>query len=416
MRVLFLHNNFPAQYRHVARHLAEDKANQVVFASHRVPERIPGVVNVQFKPHREGKSETHHYLRNFETAVINGQSVFRLCIKLKKQGFSPDIICSHSGWGNSLYVKEVFPDARLLSYFEWYYHAHGADADFLKGADIGFDDAGRIRTKNAPLLMDLTSCDWGQVPTQFQMSQIPDIFHGKLSRIHDGVDTEFFKPDPGAPRKIAGLDLTDASEILTYATRGMEPYRGFPEFMRAAALLMKKRPNLHVVVVGEDRVAYGKKLPDGEGWGKRMREELKPDPDRLHFTGHLPYNDYLKVQQFSTVQAYLTVPFVLSWSLIESLSCGALIVASDTAPVREVIEHGKNGFLADFFDHEAYAEQIETVLDRATDLSPIRTAARQTVLDDYAHKDLLPRQLQLIHDIAAGQIPPRGNAALQGAK
>jgi len=406
MRVLFLHNNFPAQYRHVARHLAEDKANQVIFASHRVPEKIPGVVNVQFKPHRDGKSETHHYLRNFETAVINGQSVFRLCIKLKSQGFSPDIICSHSGWGNSLYVKDVFPDARLLSYFEWYYHAHGADADFLKESDVGFDDAGRIRTKNAALLMDLAACDWGQVPTQFQLSQFPEVFHGKLSRLHDGVDTEFFKPDPNAAKIIGDLDLSEAPEILTYATRGMEPYRGFPEFMRAAALLMKKRPNLHVIVVGEDRVAYGKKLEEGDGWGKRMREELTPDPHRLHFTGHLSYADFVKVLQISTVQAYLTVPFVLSWSLIESLSCGALIVASDTAPVREVITSGENGFLTDFFDYEAFAEKIGSVLDTAQDLGHIRIAARQTVLNTYAHKDLLPRQLQLIHDVAAGQIPP----------
>lgn len=406
MRVLFLHNNFPAQYRHVARHLAEDKTNQVIFASHRVPEKIPGVVNVQFKPHRETKSETHHYLRNFETAVINGQSVFRLCIKLKKQGFSPDIVCSHSGWGNSLYVKDVFPDARLLSYFEWYYHAHGADADFLKESDVGFDDAGRIRTKNAALLMDLAACDWGQVPTQFQLSQIPDVFHGKLSQLHDGVDTGFFKPDPKASKIIGDLDMSEATEILTYATRGMEPYRGFPEFMRAAALLMKKRPNLHVIVVGEDRVAYGKKLPDGDGWGKRMRAELQLDPDRLHFTGHLSYDDYVRVLQISTVQAYLTVPFVLSWSLIESLSCGALVVASDTAPVREVITSGENGFLTDFFDHEAFAEKIGSVLDTAQDLDHIRIAARQTVLNTYAHIDLLPRQLQLIHDVAAGRIPP----------
>ncbi|MCR9212780.1 MAG: glycosyltransferase family 4 protein [Proteobacteria bacterium] len=405
MRILFLHNNFPAQYRHVARILAANKENRVVFASHRAPEKIPGVTNLIYKPHREGKPDTHHYLRTTETAVINGQSVFRLCIELKKKGFIPDIVCSHSGWGNSLYVKEVFPDAKLLNYFEWFYHAHGSDADFLEPDAVGFDAAARIRTKNTPLLLDLAQCDWGQVPTGFQLSQIPEIFHNKLTQLHDGVDVEFFKPDRRIIRKIGNLDFTDVPEILTYATRGMEPYRGFPQFMRAAAQLMERRPNLHVIVVGEDRVSYGKKLPKGEGWGQRMVAELKPDPERLHFTGRLSYPDYLKVLQLSTVQAYLTVPFVLSWSLIESLSAGALMVASKTAPVQEVIRHGENGFLVDFFDVDALASQIEEALDDHKDLMPIRAAARQTVLDRYSLKKLLPQQLKLIEDVATGQLP-----------
>ncbi|MEH6475370.1 MAG: glycosyltransferase family 4 protein [Sneathiella sp.] len=406
MRVLFLHNNFPAQYRHVARKLAEKKKNQVVFASHRAIEKIPGVTNLIYKPHREGKPETHHYLRTTETAVINGQSLFRACLDLKKKGFEPDIICAHSGWGPSLYVQELFPKAKLLCYFEWYYHAFGSDADFLPDSNMEYDDASRIRTKNVPVLMDLAHCDWGQIPTQFQASQFPDVFKSKMSVLHDGVDTSFFKPDPKAEKKFGDIDLSHVDEILTYATRGMEPYRGFPEFMRAANLLMKQRPNLHVVVVGNDRVAYGKKLADGDGWGKRMVKELDFDESRLHFTGLLPYPDYLKVLQASTVQAYLTVPFVLSWSLIESLSCGALVVASDTAPVKEVITDGENGFLADFFDHEAFAERIAFALDNHKDLGHIRDAARQTVVDNYAHKDLLPRHLRLIKDVANGTLPP----------
>lgn len=405
MQVLFLHNNFPAQYRHVARKLAEDRNNRVVFASHRAVEKIPGVVNLLYKPHRETHKATHHYLRSTETAIINGQSLFKACIELKKRGFEPDIICAHSGWGPSLYVKDLFPNAKLLSYFEWYYHAIGSDADFLKDAQISYDDQSRIRTKNVPVIMDLAHCDWGQVPTNFQAAQFPDIFRPKLSVMHDGVDTNFFKPAYKSKLKLANLDLSDADEILTYATRGMEPYRGFPEFMRAAAQLQKQRPGLQVVVVGEDRIAYGKKLPKGDSWKARMLAELDFDETRLHFTGLLPYADYVKVLQASTVQAYLTVPFVLSWSLIESLSCGALVVASDTAPVREVIQDGKNGFLADFFDHEAFAEKIAYVLDNQKDLQPIRKQARQTVMDTYAHKNLLPKHIRLIKDIAAGQTP-----------
>lgn len=410
MRALFLHNNFPAQYRHVARKLAEKKKNKVVFASHRAVEKIPNVVNLLYKPHREGSEKTHHYLKTTESAVINGQSLFRAAMDLKKKGFYPDVICAHSGWGPSLYVKDIFPDAKLLSYFEWYYHALGTDADFLKDSNIGFDDQSRIRTKNVPVLMDLAHCDWGQVPTAFQASQFPEVFRSKLSVLHDGVDTSFFKPDPKAQLKVKGLDLSGADEVLTYATRGMEPYRGFPEFMRAASILMKQRPNLHVVVVGQDRVAYGKKLPEGDSWRKRMLEELEFDKDRLHFTGLLPYGDYVKVLQASTVQAYLTVPFVLSWSLIESLACGAIVVASDTDPVKEVIEDEVNGFLSDFFDHEAFAEKIAYALDNHKDLGHIREAARKKVVENYALKDLLPRHIKLIKDVATGNLPPKEGA------
>ncbi len=408
MRVLFLHNNFPAQYRHVARKLAENKNNKIVFASHRAPEKIPGVVNLLYKPHRNASKETHHYLRSTESAVINGQSLFKSCIELKKKGFEPDIVCAHSGWGPSLYIKDIFPNAKLLSYFEWYYHALGSDADYLKDSNINFDDQSRIRTKNLPVLMDLAHCDWGQVPTHFQASQFPDVFRQKLSVMHDGVDTDFFKPAHKSKLKIKNLDLSDADEILTYATRGMEPYRGFPEFMRAAARLQKERQGLHVVVVGEDRVAYGKRLPKDDSWKIRMLKELDFDENRLHFTGLLPYSDYVKVLQASTVQAYLTVPFVLSWSLIESLSCGALVVASDTAPVREVITDTENGFLADFFDHNAFADRLAYVLDNHVDLQDVRKKARQTVMQNYALKNLLPKHIRLIQDVANGSLPPRG--------
>lgn len=410
MRILFLHNNFPAQYRHVAAKMAATKGNQVVFATHRAVEEIEGVKTVLYKPHREGRKETHHYMKNLETAVINGQSLFRTGVELKKAGFIPDIVCAHSGWGPSLYIKDIFPDTKLLSYFEWYYHAYGTDADFLPSSNIGYDDAGRIRTKNTPVLLDLAQCDWGQVPTHWQKAQFPDIFKPKLSVLHDGVDTNFFKPIKDAKLKIDNLDLSDAEEIVTYATRGMEPYRGFPEFMRAAALLLKARPKLHIVVVGNDRVAYGKQLPKGQTWRKNMLNELKPDMSRIHFTGLLPYEQYVQVLQASTVQVYLTVPFVLSWSLIESLSCGALMVASNTSPLHEVIEDGENGFLTDFFDHEALADKVGYVLDNHKDLAHIRKAARKTVLDNYDLKKLLPRHLRLIRDVANGNLPPKEGA------
>lgn len=407
MRFLFLHNNFPAQYRHIITALGKDPSHQVVFGTHAKHGEIPGVVKAYYGAKREVKAETHHYLRNLESAVLNGQGVYRMCVELKKKGFYPDIVCAHSGWGPGLFVKDVFPNAKYLSYFEWFYRAHGSDSDFLPDANISADDECRIRVRNSAILLDLASCDWGLCPTEFQRSQFPDVFKSKLSSLHDGVDTDFFKPDPDAQMIVGDLDLSDKKEVITYSTRGQEPYRGFPQFMRAVERMHAERPDLHVVVVGQDRVAYGKQLPEGQSYRKNLMAELNIDPERIHFTDLLPYGDYLKVLQASKVHYYSTVPFVLSWSMIESLATGCLVVASDTEPVREVIKDGRNGLLVDFFDEKAIADRMLDALDNQEKYAPIRKKARELAVKNYDLKKQLPKQLRLIQEVANGNFPPR---------
>jgi glycosyltransferase involved in cell wall biosynthesis len=400
MRILFLHNNFPAQFRHMARILAAHPGNQVVYGSQPREGEIPGVRRILFTPSRVPRAEVHHYNRTQESAVLLGQAAYRAAIDLRRQGFQPDIVYGHSGWGSTLFMREVFPKARLVCYFEWYYRPRNSDVDFLDPGQVSDDEACRLRMRNAPILMDLANCDWGVNPTKFQQAQFPAIFHEKLTVLHEGIDTEFFKPQPGTKLILPGLNLSQASEIVTYATRGMEPYRGFPQFMRAAAILMQRRPGLHVVVAGADRVAYGKKLAEGQSWRNRMLAEL-PDLDRtrLHFTGLLPYGDYLTLLRASSAHVYLSVPFCLSWSLLEAMAVGCPVVASDTAPVREVMEDGRNGVLVDFFDHRALAERVNEVLDHPAAFADRRALARRTIEERYALAKLLPRQLQFLADI-----------------
>jgi glycosyltransferase involved in cell wall biosynthesis len=401
MRVLFLHRNFPAQYRHVAAALAADRANTVVFGTRDSEGAIDGVKKVLFKPTRGVRPETHPYLRPTEEAVLDGQAVFRVCARLRDQGFVPDLVCAHSGWGPGLYAKDVFPKAKLLVYFEWYYRGRGGDADFIDPQAIDDDTACRIRTRNAPLLLDLADCDRGLCPTQFQRDQFPAIFHPKLTVLHDGIDTDYFTPAPGTKLTLPGLDLAGAREIVTYATRGMEPYRGFPQFMRAAALLLKRRPGLHIVIAGSDRVAYSRKLPEGQSYKQQALSELgDADLSRLHFTGALPYGQYLDLLRASSAHVYLTVPFVLSWSLLESMAAGCLVVASDTAPVREAIEDGETGLLVDFFSPEAIADKVIWALDHPAEGAKIRRAARDFIVEHYALADLLPRQIALMREVA----------------
>lgn len=411
MRVLFLHPNFPAQYRHIVTALGSDPNHEVVFGTkNERPEwNIPGVKKVVFTPSRDPRPETHHYVRPLESAVLYGQAVFRIAEELKKEGFVPDIVCGHSGWGPTLFVKDAFPKSRLLCYFEWFYHAYGSDANFDPADPLSLDDFPRIRVKNSPILIDLYSCDWGVSPTNWQRSQFPKEFHSKISVLHDGVDTDYFKPNPGAKLILPNLDLSGVDEIVTYVARGMEPYRGFPEFIESIAYIQERRPNCHVVVVGSDRVCYGKSLPNNETYKEHMLKKVSLDLSRVHFVGSLPYGLYLKVIQASSAHVYLTRPFVLSWSMIESMSTGCLVIGSDTAPVKEVIRDGENGLLVDFFSPKQIADRIDEVMDHPTRMAELRVKARQTALERYALKDMLPRQLQLIKDVASGSMTPQTN-------
>jgi glycosyltransferase involved in cell wall biosynthesis len=406
MRILFLHPNFPAQFRHVAAAIAKDRRHQVVFGTQRRDGHLPGVCKALYKPTREARPETHHYVHPLENAVLQGQAVYRMAEQLKARGFVPDIVYGHSGWGPTLFCKDIFPKAKLLCYFEWFYHARGTDADFDPNEPLDADSEARIRMKNTPILTDLYSCDRGLSPTYWQRQQFPSEYQSKITVLHDGVDTQFFCPKPGAKLVLPriNLDLSQVDELITYVGRGMEPYRGFPQFMETVALLQQRRPQCHVVIVGEDRVAYGKPLPNGKTYKEAMLEKLPLDLSRIHFTGRLPYEEYLQVLQASTVHIYLTRPFVLSWSMLEALSAGCLLVASDTAPVREAIQDGANGLLADFFSPEAIADRVEEVLNHPDRLSSLRVKARETILKRYDLSQLLPQHLQWIQQDLDSQL------------
>ena len=398
MRILFLHPNFPAQFRHLAATLGKEKGHQVVFGTKRKEGEIAGVYKVLYEPPREAHPQTHHYVKTLENAVLQGQAVYRLAEKLKSEAFIPDIVYGHSGWGPTLLMKDAFPRAKLLCYFEWFYNAQGSDADFDPTDPLSADDIARIRFKNAPILSDLYTCDRGLSPTLWQKQQFPQEYQDKITVLHDGVNTEFFQPDPGKKLVIprVELDLTQAEEIVTYVARGMEPYRGFPQLIETIAILQERRPQCHFVIVGENRVAYGKTLPDGKTYKDVMLEKFSLDLSRVHFTGYLAYSEYLDVLKASSVHIYLTRPFVLSWSMLESMSTGCLIVGSNTDPVKEVIQDGVNGLLVDFFSPNEIADRVEEVLNHPDRMEQIRVQARETILKKYDLAKLLPQHLKWI--------------------
>ncbi len=410
MKILFIHPNMPGQFKHLCRHFAKDPANQVVFLTKPRPQiNLKNVHKLEYVVPREPSAHTHRYVLGFERAVLQGQEAYRMCRQLKKdEGFVPDVIVAHPGWGDTLFIKDVYPDTPILSFFEFYYSAYDADVNFDPNEPCSEDDIGRIRVKNSTNIFALEQSDWGISPTFWQYSRHPETYRPKISVIHDGVDTDYCKPgDPDMEIDFRGVKLTPKDEVITYVARNFEPYRGFPTFMRAAAEILKRRPNAHIVAVGADGVSYGKAAPSHTTYRKMMMQEVNfCDPSRIHFFNTQPYNKLMALIQLSSAHIYLTYPFVLSWSMVEAMSCGALVIGSRTAPVEEVIDDGRNGLLVDFFEPKEIADKVDEIFAHKDRMQHLRDAARQTVLDRYALKTLLPLHASLVTDLADRKTPP----------
>lgn len=390
MRILIIHQNFPGQFRHVAKAWSERPGWQVVGIGRDTAPGMPELEKtgrltlIRYKPHRQVNPTQHHYLRRMEDAVLHGQAVARLLLKLKAQGFTPDVILAHPGWGETLNAKDVFPNTRLVHFCEWFYNApaegNGLDPNW-QGADIGFDpefpvtfdDRARIRAWNALHLLNLENCDAAISPTHWQKAQHPKAYLDKITVAHEGIDTENLGPDPNARIKLPNGTVLKAGEpVITYVARNLEPYRGFHQFMRALPAIQKEHKTAHAVIVGGDDVSYGRKPEGAKNWREKMLQEVgsQLDPTRTHFLGKVPYQGYKRILQVSAAHVYLTYPFVLSWSMLEAMATGCLVIGSDTVPVREVLNRGTNGQLVDPFDTQAIAAQalaaVPTPLDQFT--------------------------------------------------
>lgn len=405
MKILFVHQNFPGQYLHLARHLAALPGNEVVFITQRKDAALPGIRNIIYAPQRSITQNIHHYLRDTEAGALNAQMVARAALGLKESGFIPDVMLGHNGWGEIWYLKDVFPTTPLIGYFEFFYNVQGADVGFDPNEARIFDDAPRIRTKNLGNLIALESADLGQTPTQWQKSRYPDRYQSMLQVVHEGIDTRIVVPDPRVEVHLVGacIALSREDEVVTYVARNLEPYRGFPSFMRSLPAILTQRPKARVLIIGGNEVSYGHRLADGQSHRQLMLAELGDSIDlsRVHFLGKVPYATFLKVLQISRVHVYLTYPFVLSWSMLEAMAAGCVVVGSKTAPVEEVIRDGENGFLVDFFSPAELAERVVTVLEAGRDgYADIRKQARRTVIENYdLNTACLPAQLKLLESV-----------------
>lgn len=417
MRVLFIHQNFPGQFKFLAPALARDPANQVIAMTMQKTEAThwQGIPLMAYPALRGSGSQIHPWLGDFETKTIRAESCFRAALKLREQGFNPEVIIAHPGWGESLFLKEVWPHAKLGIYCEFFYHAQGADVGFDPEFPLS-DPLGepcRLQLKNLNHLLHFPLADAGIAPTHWQASTFPEPFRSKISVIHDGIDTEQLAPNSEVSLMLNGTQpLTRHDEIITFVNRNLEPYRGYHCFMRALPEILRRRPKARVLIVGGDQVSYGAAPAPGTSWKAIFAAEVRPQiPDadwaRVHFLGNLAYEHFIPVLQLSRVHVYLTYPFVLSWSLLEAMSLGCAIVASDTAPLREAIQHDQTGLLVDFFDSNALANSLCALLDNPEQRARLGQAARAFAQTHYdLQRVCLPNQLQWVKQLSQQPEPP----------
>lgn len=398
--ILFMHQSFPGQFGSLAASLAAE--GHKVYALALNPQGgVPGVAIARYAPLREQPEGMASLLQDIDAKLIRAESAYKAMKGMKKQGINPDVIYAHPGWGEALFLKDVWPDARVVMYAEWFYN--------LTGQEVNFDPALpplseelqlRLHLKNTPFLHALSMADAAIAPTEWQKSRFPAWAQEKIHVVHDGINlAELASVRPrglGIPSQ--DLKLVKGMPIITYASRHLEPVRGFHYFMRSLPAILKANPEAHVIVMGRDagtgNLGYGADNPNKESWRKSMETELgnKVDWKRVHFLGVLERKLYLALLKLSACHVYLTTPFILSWSFLEAAALGVPIVTSDTAPVREM------SFLsglkyANFNDPEGIAQAVLHTLRQP---SQDYTAENIAKLKDMDHCVALPKIREIL--------------------
>jgi glycosyltransferase involved in cell wall biosynthesis len=402
MQILFVHQNFPAQFGAIAAYLVAQKGFRCIFLSQNMPGKVSGIECLRYRVRGGARPITHFCSRGFENATWQSHAVYEFL--KSRPDIRPDLIVGHSGYLSTLFLRDLY-DCPIINYFEYFYHLKNSDLDFRP--DFPPTALNRLcaLARNAVLLLDLENCDRGYSPTRWQRDRLPGFFHDKVRVIFDGIDTNLWHPGarPPGPRRLGLYHFPPGVRLVTYVARGLESMRGFDIFMRMAKKLCERRPDVLFLIAGQDRVFYG---GDERATGQMSFKEWVLSQDnydlsRFLFLGILSPVQLAQLFCLSDLHVYLTVPFVLSWSLMNALACGATVLASDTPPVREMIEHGRNGLLANFFDVEGMVEQAERVLNAPEDTKHLGVAGVEMIRQKYGLEVCLPQMLALYEEAQA---------------
>jgi len=422
-KILFLHQNFPGQFKHLAPELARLKKYDVFSLSLQSDKSskledlnkiFKNVTHYKYSITKGNGKDTNKLALEFETKMIRASAVLKRALELKEEGFEPDLMIIHPGWGEGFLLKEVWPSSKIINYFEFYYNTKDSDVDFdlidEQRPEYDIELRTKLVARNAPFLSACNQSDLMISPTKFQKSTAPIEYQNKIKVIHDGIDTKSISPnkDPYINLFSEGfsqekIKLTRSDKIIAFVNRNLEPYRGYHIFMKSLPEVLKKHPDAYILIVGGSGVSYGATPKNDQSFKDYYFNQIKDDLPKNHrvkFLGFVDYTILLSILDIASVHVYLTYPFVLSWSMLESMSLGGLIIGSKTPPVEEVIINNKNGLLVDFFDYKSISKKIIDILDNPDGYNRIRREARKTIISKYdLYSKCLPAQLKLIEGL-----------------
>jgi len=378
--VLFVHNNFPGQFRDLAQALvARGVPCWAIGQKH-----SPGVEGVRIARYGLRRGTTPGILKaaiRAEADLIRASEAYEAAGVLKEIGCDPAVIVAHPGWGETLHLADAFPNARQVLFAEFFYHGRGFDVGFDPEFGQPSDEQRQIvDAKGLPMAYAYAHADAIVTPTPFQASTLPPAFRPHARIIHEGIDVEAVRPGAAAPFELAdGRVLAPGTPVVTHVNNHMEPLRGLHVFARALPRLLAEVPDAHAILIGQEKTSgYGAAAPDGLTWKEWAFRDLPIDPSRVHFLGKVPQDRMHAAMRLSTAHVYYTYPFVLSWSLAEAMALGCYVIGSDTAPVRDAIQDGVNGRLLPFTDHDALSAALIAACRDPDASAPLRLEARKT--------------------------------------
>ena len=386
MRILFVHRHFPGPFRSLAQAFGAMDNTTVLFLSERGSKdlRIAKVRRLRLATPLACDSKDEAECQS-SMSIRHGVRTANVLLKLKKDGFVPDVIYSASTDGYSMYLRDIFPESLFVVRADWFYNRDENHTFFTHNKPRPASDFAISRIRNMFQYNALGDCDLAIANSNWQRLQSPPMLQEKIEIVHEGVDTEFFSPVFGSRFKQEGMNLSNVQELVTFSARRAGPSQGFPIFTRSLPKILSSRPDCHVLImcsgIEDDG---GRALNSKDAAAVTLAQYIEPQyHNRVHILDYKSVVDYRHLLRSSSVHVYLTAPYTLSAGLIEALSCGCLVVGSDTPPVKEVITHGENGFLTNFWDSDALAETVLGVLERNSRFMSIREAARKTVMDNY---------------------------------
>jgi glycosyltransferase involved in cell wall biosynthesis len=407
MRIVFIHQNYPAQFGQLAQWLAQQHQWEVTFVTERSVEPPSHLRVIRYQPRGGATRQTHFCSRTFENCVWRAHAVYDALAAVPE--VTPDLIVGHSGFGSTVFLRELYA-CPLINYFEYFYRPRHSDMDFRPEFAPTLLERLRAYTRNAMILLDLHYCTTGYCPTEWQKGLFPVEYQPKLRVIFDGIDTDFWRPRSNEHGR-QGLPLPLEVPVVTYVSRGFEAMRGFDIFMEVSQRIARAIPTVRFVCVGSERVCYGGDLrfTGGKSFFRHVLERGQHDLTRYTFPGWIAPQELARVLSRSNLHIYLTVPFVLSWSLLNAMACGCLVLASDTQPVRELIQHGKNGLLAPFASIDTLTELAVEALRYPERFEHLREQARRTVLERYSAAVTYPKLKAFFEEIATGSAHGAGS-------